>query len=247
VPRKMTRREILRLGAATGLGGGAALSLAVQPRIEDIFASRIPANLCYATVRGVGVATTPCPIMYRTSGDGCLCGFDILSDGNKYLRISNFDPAEATTPAISTVGEASVAIVDPSVANLTLSWSAQFNDAAVDINHNTLPMLMEDAPGGNNFIGFQFGNGFSRALCISDGTATSASIELPSSNAVHSYKIVIVEPGARIDFSVDNSVVASISTNVPSSSKMFAAAELDQDETKQDTISHLWTFGGILS
>jgi hypothetical protein len=246
VPRKITRRQALKLGAATGLGA-AALTLAVESGIVGAPAARTLGTSCHATVPGVGVATTPCPIMYRTSGDGCLCGFDILSDGNKYLRISNFDPAEATTPAISTTGEASVAIVDPSVANLTLFWSAQFNDAAVDLNHNTLPMLMEDAPGGNNFIGFQFGNGFSRAMCISDGALTDAPIDIPSSNAVHSYRIVVTKPGARVDFSVDNSLVATVSTNVPSSPKMFAAAELDQDATSQDTISHLWTFGGILS
>jgi hypothetical protein len=247
VPRKITRRQVLKkFGAASGLGA-AALMLAVQPTIGVAAAARTTGNLCYATVPGVGVATTPCPIMYRTSGDGCLCGFDILSDGKKYLRISNFDPGIATTPAISTVGEASVAIVDPSVARLTLSWSAQFNDAAVDADHNTLPMVMESAPGGNNLIGFQFGGGFSRAVCITNGTATGAPIDTPSSDAVHSYRIVVTTPGARVDFAVDNSVVATISTNVPSSPKMFAGAELDQYATKQDTIAHLWTFGRILS
>jgi len=175
---------------------------------------------------------------------GTLAALDQLSDGLTYLRLSEYLAETATGQENS--GEPCLinGLFDASVANSSTKWKVLADSGAVDSNHYIFPMVCEYAQAGPDFMNWEHSpSGVSEVNVGSGGTSSPTTISV-TWTTIHELQTVVVTPGSKVQFYVDGSLVATVTTNVPTS-KLVRAAELNTNSTT-GTKATLWVFGELL-
>jgi hypothetical protein len=178
-------------------------------------------------------------ILLRTWGTA-LASFGERQDGITYLRLTETDANSGVEAALANRP------FNATIPGSSVQWSAVANRIAVDKYHTIWPMVLENSPGGNNAIEFEMKGGVQEVAVILNGVK-SYSLVSWNASAPHTFRIVIVTPGEKVEFYIDGALVRTMTTNIPKADFLLSAAEVKADTTTAVGVATLDVYGGLLS
>jgi hypothetical protein len=177
-------------------------------------------------------------IFLRTYGTA-LASYVELPDEMRSLRLTETGPNNGVEAAIGSTP------FNATIAGNSVQWEALANSVAADGNHTIWPMVLENCPNGNNAIEFEVARGVTEVAVVRDGIRNYAPVTWDPT-VVHTYKIVIVQPGVQVAFYIDGVEVAVLTTGVPNVGFLLEAAEVAGTGSQAPGYATLDTFGGLL-
>jgi hypothetical protein len=184
------------------------------------------------------VSTMPPEIFLRTFGSA-LASFVERADERKYLRLTETGPTSGAEAAIGSQP------FNASMPGNFVEWTAAANNIASDQNHWYWPMVLENSPSGTNAIEFEDAGGLQEVAVVSDGVRITTPVSW-NTTAPHVFKIVVVTPGAEVDFYIDGVIVAKMYSGIPNVDFLLEGSEVKGVGTSAPGVAMLDTYGGLL-
>ena len=184
------------------------------------------------------VSTMPPEVFLRTFGSA-LASFVERADERKYLRLTETGPTSGAEAAIGSQP------FNASMPGNFVEWTAAANNIAADQNHWYWPMVLENSPSGTNAIEFEDAGGFQEVAVVSDGVRITTPVSW-NATAPHVFKIVVVTPGAEVDFYIDGVIVAKMYSGIPNVDFLLEGSEVKGVGTSAPGVAMLDTYGGLL-
>jgi len=178
------------------------------------------------------------PIFLRQWGLG-LAYYVELPDEMHYLQLVENGVGGGAETALGSQS------FNATIAGNSVQWDAVANGLAADKGHTFWPMVLENSPGGTDAIEFEDSGGTQEAAVVLNGVRTYQLISWDPTS-IHSFKIVVVTPGAEVDFYIDNARVATITTGIPTVSSLLEGSEVRGDAAATVGVAALDTYGGLL-
>ncbi len=179
------------------------------------------------------------PTIFLRTWGAALASYIELPDEMRYLRLTETGAGNGVEAAIGSQP------FNATIAGNSVQWNAVANSVAADSNHRFWPMVLENSPAGNNAIEFEDSQGTTEVAVVRDGVRNSLDVHW-NPTIIHSFKIVIVKPGAQVDFYIDGARVANITQGVPNVGFLLEAAEVASYGARAPGYATLDTFGGLL-
>lgn len=177
-------------------------------------------------------------VFLRTQGTA-LASY-VAGDANMtYLRLTEIGPGSIVESALGSLA------FNASVAGASAQWYAVGNTAASDLNHWTWPLVLENSPGGTEAIEFEDAGGVQEAATVHDGIRYVANIKWDTT-VPHLFQIVVVTPGALVNFYIDGKMVATITQGVPNVGFLLYGAEIKQTGPNTMGVAMLDVYGGMI-
>lgn len=177
-------------------------------------------------------------ILLRTWGTA-LASYGEKSGGVTYLRLTETGADSGVEAALASRP------FNATIAGNFVQWRSVSNNIAHDKYHTIWPMVLENSPGGTNAIEFEEKDGVQEVVAMSNGVRNYLQVSWNAS-VPHTFKIVVVTPGARVDFYIDGNVVATLTADVPKVGFLLDAAEVKADSSLAVGVATLDVYGGLL-
>ncbi len=198
--------------------------------------SRLQSELLKYKVAHVGFPLA----LLRTWGTA-LASYVIGPGETTFLRLTETGGASGVEAALA------YQPFNATVAGSSVEWRAVANTVAGSKGHTFWPMVLENSPGGNNAIEFEDAGGIQEVAVVTNGVRV-VSLTHWNATLVHTFKIVVVVPGQKVDFYIDGLVVATISTTIPKVDFLLEAAEVKGwDSYSGSGVATLDVYGGLLN
>lgn len=175
-------------------------------------------------------------ILLRTWG-AALASYETRLNGLTYLRLTETGPNSGVEAALTS------APFNATVAGASVQWSAWANKVATDRNHTIWPMVLENSPAGTDAIEFEMKGGVQEVAVMNNGVRNTQLVHWNAS-LPHLFKIIVVIPGAKVDFYIDGNLVATLTADVPKTGFLLRAAEVKADTPNAMGIATLDAYGG---
>lgn len=135
--------------------------------------------------------------------------------------------------------------INPNISGTTVEWNAEWDTNATSNNYSLYPIGAESAPAGIDAVEITKNpvTGIWQAVSLADGHSTIVNlISTPTANVIHSFKIVFTVGGSQVDYYIDGTNVATITTNIPTIT-LSPFTELG-NLSPNGQYANLWTMGG---
>jgi hypothetical protein len=193
-----------------------------------------------ATIQSVQASlnSVPPPIFLRVEGTA-LATFTERADELRYLRLTVTGPSGGVEASIGSLP------FNATIPGNLVEWNVATNGVASDPSHQFWPMVLENSPGGTDAIEFEDAGGLQEVAAVLNGTRYSLPVSW-NTNVVHEFEIIVVKPGAQVDFLIDDAIVATMTSGIPQVSFLLEAAELKTYGSPAAGVAIMDTYGGVL-